>query len=297
MKNFFTKEVKIALVTIATAIILFVGIDFLKGINIMKPTNYYYINYTNVAGLTVSSPVTIDGFNVGLVRAIEYDFSKPGNITVEISLDKKLKVPSGSKAIIQTDFLGTATVSLTLNKYVSEFHTPGDQLIGENAPDLMGSVQNDLLPQLAIILPRIDSILISINTLVSNPALNNSLTRIDGLTTNLENSSKKLDRLMGREVPTILRNFSDISNNLNTFSLNIKEIDLKKTMTGVDSTFANLQELTDKLNRPDNTVGLLLNDNALYYGLTNTVNSADSLLVDLRKNPKRYVHFSLFGKK
>ena len=287
MKKLFTKEVKIALAVLISAVILVVGIEYLKGINLMKPTNYYYIEYKNVTGLTVSTPVVIDGFKVGLVREINYNYDKPGTVTVEVSLDNQLKVPSGSKAVLMVDFLGTATIDLRLNKYVSTYHSAGDVLIGENAPDMLGSIQNNVLPQLTAMLPKIDTILTGIQAIVTNPALSESIDHLNHITADLEVSSKKLSHIMDK----------DITENVNEFSSRLNELDLKKTVVSVDSTLLGLQSITNKLNNNDNTLGLLLNDKQLYDGLLNTVGSADSLLIDLRLNPKRYVHFSLFGRK
>lgn len=297
MKNLFTKEVKIALAVLVSAAILVVGIEYLKGINLMKPTNYYYIEYKNVTGLTVSTPVLIDGFKVGLVREINYNYDEPGDVIVEVSLDNKLKVPSGSKAVLVVDFLGTATIDLQLNKYVSTNHSAGDVLIGENAPDMLGNIQKNVLPQLTVMLPKIDTILTGIQAIVTNPALAASLNHLNKLTAELETSSKRLTGIMSKDIPPILENVTDITKNVNEFSSRLNELELKKTVTAVDSTLSGLQDITDKLNNKDNTLGLLLNDKQLYDGLLNTVGSADSLLIDLRLNPKRYVHFSLFGRK
>ena len=280
MKKLFTKEVKIALAVLISAAILVVGIEYLKGINLMKPTNYYYIEYKNVTGLTVSTPVVIDGFKVGLVREINYNYDK-----------------SGSKAVLMVDFLGTATIDLRLNKYVSTYHSAGDVLIGENAPDMLGSIQNNVLPQLTAMLPKIDTILTGIQAIVTNPALSESIDHLNRITADLEVSSKKLSHIMDKDMPPILANVTGITENVNEFSSRLNELDLKKTVVSVDSTLLGLQSITNKLNNNDNTLGLLLNDKQLYDGLLNTVGSADSLLIDLRLNPKRYVHFSLFGRK
>lgn len=98
MKKFFSKELTIGLCVVLALLILFFGIDYLKGINVFKASNYYYVSYTNVNGLAVSSPVTASGFKVGLVREIRYEYDNPGHVLVEISLDKALKIPSGTKA-------------------------------------------------------------------------------------------------------------------------------------------------------------------------------------------------------
>ncbi len=297
MKKLFTREIKIAIAVLVSAVILVVGIEYLKGINLMKPANYYYIEYKNVTGLTVSTPVEIDGFNVGLVREINYNYDNPGTVIVEVSLDRQLKVPSGSKAVLMVDFLGTATIDLQLNKYVSTFHSTGDTLIGENAPDMLGDIQENIIPQLSLMLPKIDTILTGIQAIVTNPALTESIDHLNRLTADLESSSKRLSRIMDKDIPPILDNVSGLTRNVNEFSSQLTRLELEKTVTSVDSALSDLREITYKLNRDDNSLGLLLNDKQLYDGLVNTVGSADSLLIDLRLNPKRYVHFSLFGRK
>ena len=297
MKKIFSKEVVIGLSVIVSVVILVMVINFLKGINLMKPANYYYVEYKNVNGLTVSTPVLIDGFKVGLVRSIEYNYDKPGSVIVEISLDNKLKVPTGSKALLKVDFLGTATIDLQLNKYVSTHHTAGDVIIGENAPDMLGNIQSEMLPQITSMLPKLDSILTGVQALVSDPALRSSLQRIDHITANLETSTEHLNRLLGQDMPVIVRNVTEVTNHVDTFTGKLNRLELEKTLASVDSTVTNLQEVSAKLKNPNSTLGLLLNDGALYDGLVNTVGSADSLLIDLRENPKRYVNFSLFGRK
>ncbi len=297
MKKYFTKEVVIAITTIIACAILVVGIDFLKGINIMKPTNYYYAVFNNVAGLGVSSPVKIDGFDVGLVRAVEYNYQKPGTIVVEISLDKKLKLTSGSKVLLASDIMGTATLDLKMNPHVSTYLNPGDTIEGELAPDMMGSIKENILPQLEHLLPKIDSILTGIQTIVSNPALNSALNHIDNVTKNLEKSTSNLTVMMEKQVPSILNNLDTVSAHLNLFSQDMKNIKLSNTINSIDSVLYGMNSISSKLNSKDNSLGLLLNDETLYHKLTKTATSADSLLIDLRLHPKRYVHFSLFGRK
>ena len=114
MKTLFRKELMIGLTVLVMLLILFFGIDYLKGINVFHPANYYYATYENVEGLAQSAPVTVNGYKVGLVREIEYEFDNPGHIRVELSLDKQLKVPRGSRAVLTTDMLGTSTIALEL---------------------------------------------------------------------------------------------------------------------------------------------------------------------------------------
>lgn len=296
MKKQISQEFKIGLVTILCAVILFVGIDYLKGINLFKPDNYYYVKYKNVTGLAVSAPVTIDGFKVGLIRSIDYDYNNPGNVIVEISLDKKLKVPAGSKAVINSDLLGTAGIELQLNQYVKSMHAVSDTLVGEYDPGLMGTVDK-IVPQVENLLPRIDSILAGLDQIINHAGLKETFQNVNSLTAELEKSSKGLTKMMNNDMPVIMKNVKSMTSNFNEMSESMKKIQFEETIASINTTLANVNKVTGQLNSKDNTIGLLLNSDGLYQSLNHTVASADSLVVDLKKNPKRYVHFSIFGKK
>ena len=129
----------IGLCVLVALAILFFGLEFLKGVNVFKPANYYSASYTNVAGLQVSAPVSVNGFKVGQVSHIQYEYDNPGHVLVEMSLDKALKVPQGTKAVIEADLLGTATVRLVMASS-NDYHNVGDKLIGETASGMMESV-------------------------------------------------------------------------------------------------------------------------------------------------------------
>ncbi|MEG1616175.1 MAG: MlaD family protein [Bacteroidales bacterium] len=297
MKKLIGKEFKIGLVTIVCALILFFGIDYLKGVNIFKPDNYYYIKYKNVTGLAVSGPVSIDGYKVGLIRSIDYDFNNPGNVIVEVSLDKKLKVPAGSKAVVVTDLLGGASIELKLNNYVGAHHAVADTLEGVFDAGLMGTVSEKLLPTLETMLPRIDSILSGLDQIVNHAGLKESFQNVNTITGELEKSSRSLTQMMNKDLPVIVSNLKSMSTNFNEVSQNVKEINFNQTISSINTTLSNVEQLTQKMNSKDNTLGLLLNSDGLYQNLNNTVIHADSLMIDLKANPKRYVHFSIFGKK
>ncbi|MGL5790089.1 MAG: MlaD family protein, partial [Bacteroidales bacterium] len=117
-----TKEFKIGIITAVCFFILIYGLNYLKGVNLFKPSNYYLIEYKNVEGLEISSPVKIDGFKVGLVTSVDFDYQTNNNVVVEVSLDKKLRIPQGSKMILKPGLMGGAELDLKLNTYVSENH-------------------------------------------------------------------------------------------------------------------------------------------------------------------------------
>ena len=297
MKKYFSKEVKIAISVIVSAVILYFGIEFLKGINLMQPSNYYYIKYDNVAGLTVSTPVTVDGFKVGLVRSIDYDYETYQGAVVEVMLDKKLRIPEGSKAVLQADLLGTVTLTLQLNKYVSTYCSPGDYLVGESDAGLMNNVEEELLPSLAALLPKIDSLLDGLNGVVRSQELNKTLTNVARISDELRVASHHISTLLADTVPAIVSDVKRITHNLDGLTAELSQSNIKQTIAHIDGVVASVDTLMAKLHQPDNTVGALLTDRALYDALNRSVTSADSLLIDLRLNPKRYVHFSLFGGK
>lgn len=297
MKKYFSKEVKIAISVIVSAVILYFGIEFLKGINLMQPSNYYYIKYDNVAGLTVSTPVTVDGFKVGLVRSIDYDYETYQGAVVEVMLDKKLRIPEGSKAVLQADLLGTVTLTLQLNKYVSTYCSPGDYMVGESDAGLMNNVEEELLPSLAALLPKIDSLLDGLNGVVRSQELNKTLTNVAQISDELRVASHHISTLLADTVPAIVSDVKRITHNLDGLTAELSQSNIKQTIAHIDGVVASVDTLMAKLHQPDNTVGALLTDRALYDALNRSVTSADSLLIDLRLNPKRYVHFSLFGGK
>ena len=295
MKTVFTKEAKIGLVSIVSLALLYLGINYLKGVNLFKPVNHYYVAFSNVKGVTVSSPVFVEGFKVGLVREISYDYDTTGKISVLVSLEDKMRINKGSYITVVNSFLGGAELHIHLNTFVDDYFHSGDTIEGRMETDMMTSVQENLLPGIEQMMPKLDSILGGLQTLVNHPALTQSLAHVEQTTASLEHSSRRLDQLLAKDVPVIVENLKGITTNFESVSGQLKELDLAGTMRTVNATLANLKLTTDKLNSADNSLGLLLNDRQLYDNLNGTMENASLLLLDLREHPKRYVHFSLFG--
>ena len=297
MKTVFTKEAKIGLVSIVCLALLYIGINYLKGVNLFKPVNHYYVAFSNVKGVTVSSPVFVEGFKVGLVREITYDYDTTGKISVLVSLEDKMRINKGSYITVVNSFLGGAELHIHLNTFVDDYFHSGDTIEGRMEADMMTSVQENLLPGIEQMMPKLDSILGGLQTLVNHPALTQSLTHIEQTTASLEHSSRRLDQMLAKDVPVIMENIKGITANFELVSGQLKDLDLVETMQTVNATLANLKLTTDKLNSADNSLGLLLIDRQLFDNLNGTMENASLLLLDLREHPKRYVHFSLFGSK
>ena len=294
MKNVFTKEAKIGLVSIISLALLYIGINFLKGINLFQPTNFYHVAFTNVKDVTVSSPVFVEGFKVGLVRDIQYDYSTTDKITVLISLEKDMRINKGSYITIVNSFLGGAELHIHLNKYVNEYLASGSTIEGRLEEDMMTAVQSKILPNVETMLPKIDSILSGLQRLVNDPSLEEAMRHIAKTTGTLESSTNQLDRMLRKDVPVIMDNLKSITDNFSTVSSNLKDLDLNTTIQSINATLANLKMTTDKLNSKDNNLGLLLNDKGVYDKLNSTMDSANKLLIDFREHPKKYIHVSVF---
>lgn len=300
MKKIFRKEVLVGGLVVLTFLILFFGINFLKGINLFKAANYYYAEYDNVEGLAISAPVTLNGYKIGIVREIEYQYDNPGHILVEISVDKSLELPIGTKAEIASDILGTATVTLVLGNRADGLYHVGDTINGSVAAGLMSSVTDNLMPSVNAIVPKIDTLLTSLNTLVANPSLTNAVNRFDDITLQLNASLVSLKTVMAKlnpvvgDVKSITENVDSITGDLAVASAALREAPLDSILSDLQATIANLHVLTAQLNDPNSSVGKLTHDPALYDNLNSTVASLDSLFVDIKKNPKRYINIKIF---
>ena len=294
--KYITKEVKIGIAGIAALCILVYGINYLKGIHMFKPSSYFYVKFENINGLTKSSPVFADGYRVGIVRELYYNYEKPGNVVAEIDIDPELRIPKGSTAELTADMLGGIKMSLLLANNPRERHEVGDTIPGMLNNGIMGKAA-DMVPQVEKMLPKLDSILGSLNKLLADPALPATLNNVKDLTASMAVSSREPEKLMKNDIPQLTGKLNTIGDNFALISNNLKEVDYAASMQKVDSTLANVKALTDRLGQKDNTIGLLLNDPTLYNNLSATSANAASLLEDLKAHPKRYVHFSLFGKK
>lgn len=297
--KYFTKEVKIALVAIAGVVVLFFGMNFLKGLNIFSSEDNYYVQFSDITGLSSSSPVYADGFKVGVVKDIIYDYSHTEGSKVLIGVDKQLRIPQGSSAEIVSDMLGNVKVNLLLANNPREKVAPGGLIKGMINDGAMGKLQ-DMVPAVEKMLPKLDSIMTSLNAILADPAIRQSLHNVQTITDNLTTSTAQLNTLMAglnKNVPGMMAKANNVLDNTETLTANLAAVDVASTMRQVDQTIANVQQLTAKLNSKEGSLGLLMNDKQLYDNLNSTMRNADSLVIDLRQHPKRYVHFSVFGRK
>ncbi len=294
-----TKEIKIALVAIVGILVMYFGINFLKGMNLFSTNNAYYMTFDDIQGLGASTPIYADGYKVGTVDGLEYDYKENGPIKVKVDINKDLRIPQGSKAEIVKDLMGNLQVNLLLANNPRERVEPGDVIPGAVNGGMMDKAAN-LIPVVEKMLPKLDSILTSVNALLADPALAASLHNVETITSNLTVSTRELNTLMAglnKQVPGMIGKANGVLDNTNRLTANLASLDVQGTLNKVNQTLESAHQFAEKLNSNQGSLGLLMNDTKLYDNLTSTMSHADSLVIDLKAHPKRYVHFSVFGRK
>ena len=289
-------EIKIGLTGVIALVALYLGINFLKGINLFSSSEKYYISFANTKGLTKSSAVYADGYKVGIVSDIKYDYNHPGEVIVEINTEKGLRIPKGSSAQLDEALLGGCTLNMLLATNFREAYHPGDTIKGNDVNGLMAQV-GGMVPQLEEVVAKVDTLVATLNTLFSNPNLPLILQNAELVTENLNRSSEQLNTLLRTNIPQMTGTFTKAGENVEQLTGKMNQLDLQAMLDNVNQTISSVHEMMVQIQSPDGTLGKMMADPDLYNNLNHTVQSADSLVTDLKTHPKRYVHFSVFGKK
>lgn len=290
-----SRNVKIGIAFLVSLVMIYFGVNFLKGVNIFQKQNTYISVFDNVSNLNVSSPILVNGYQVGLVNSIHMMETDSLNLAVEIRLDKGFKVKKGSKLEFSSDFLGGSSVNLSINPYTTEFLSPGDTILGTRSVGLMDGVAR-VIPKTDSIMSRLDSVSIALQTIATDPSWLSAIESMSNTMKQLEASSTSLKAVMSNlenDLPTIGNNLAVISANFKKVSQELAEIDVQKSFNTLDSTLINLKNLSTSLTSTDNSLGKLTHDTQLHDSLTSTINSATQLLEDIRKNPEKYLSVRL----
>lgn len=296
MKN----EIKIALTAIAAVALLIFGINYLKGVNILAASNTYYVKLKDAQQLAIGNQIFANGYSIGTITGLEFDYQNNESVVAAVKLDDNIRLPKGTRAELISPLMGGVVMNLILGPNPADVLSPRDTIIG--GPHL-GALDkaSDMMPMVEAMLPKLDSILSNINRITANPALQQTLENAAIITENLKHTSARLDQMMAGQVPQTL-------NNVETLTGNLAKADIEGTVQNLNGTITDAQQLVGQLqqtmaevqrslNGTESTLGALMNDRSLYDNLNHTVQSADSLVIDLKAHPKRYVHFSIFGKK
>lgn len=292
-----SKEFQIGILVIVTIAITFFGVNYLKGINIFNPTNYYYLKLDKINGLVETNPVNVKGYKVGLVQEIIYDYENPNkDIVIVLQLDDDLRVPHGTKAALVSGLMGGATIELMLNES-STYYQRGDTIPSYIDEGILNALTAEVMPRIQTIIPQLDSLIVSLNAIAENKTIESSLANINEMTGNLKKASVGINRIVDKDVPTLCSNMNTVLTDFSKVSGNLSKVDFDKTVTQLNTTLSSVQTMVDRVNKGEGTLGMLMKDPSLYNNINTTVSSANDLLVDLKLNPKRYVHFSVWGGK
>lgn len=294
-----SKEIKIASVAILSAILIYVGIIFLKGLKLFSDEVSYFVEISNVQGMPTASDVRANGLKVGTVKAINFNASKQ-NLTVEITVNPQFQIPEGTTVYMTKEMLGSAMMNLKLGPNPTAVLHPGDTILGEPMVDLMTEAGN-MIPKVEALLPKVDSILTAMNTLVNDPSIATSMHNMEAVSADLRVTTSQINGLLGRDVPQLMAKTNNICTNLETTTGQLNQIDLVGMAQKADATMSSVQDMTFKMNTAmtskETSLGMLMNDNSIALHLDSTMQNSSRLLEDFRLHPKRYVHFSLFGRK
>lgn len=314
MKNILSREVKIALTAICAVVLLYLLISFMKGVNVFKSTNTYYVEFADIQGLAVSNAVYAGGYPVGIVRTIEYDYDRKDRVIVGIELDKEMQVPVDTRAELESSLMGGITMHLILGPNPTKHIARGDTIRGGIHQGALTQVEA-LIPTVVNIAPKIDTIMTNLQQLTGNPALEQTLQNFAATSVYIRQASQQLDATLSQNLPQMMTRLQVVSKNLESLSGNLAQVDVQKTLDEVNGTLGEVQQfstqlknmstdLNNKLNGTDSSLGLLMNSRELYdnlnasaENLNRTIQSGDTLLTDMKQHPGRYVHFSVFGRK
>lgn len=291
-----SKEIKIGATFIISIALLYIGVNFLKGSNVFSHDNTYYTIVSNAGGVAPSSVVNVNGYQVGTVTSVKYDYTAPNRIVVTLKVNDALRIPKGSQAFLVNELLGGVSVDLRLSSNTT-YYTNGDTITSGTAHGLTGEIEHVMLPQINAMMPKIDSLITSLQYIVASPHISQSLQQIEALSTKLNTTADALNDLLRNDLPQFMSTIQNTGNNLEKITSELSTTDYTETMTRITSTIDNLYTLSETLNSDSGTIGLLLNDTAFYNRLNGVCTNAELLIEDIKQHPSRYINISVFGKK
>ncbi len=319
----YSKELRTGFIAIATIVAFVWGYNFLKGNDIFSKQRVFYTTYKNVGGLTQSNSVMVNGFKVGLVKDVYFEPVGREHLIVEFMLTAdNYEIPRGTKAVLVSDLLGTTSINLIVGDE-GGYYNEGDTLVSEIEGALMESI-TDLSSSLATTKVKADRLFESLDSLVGDirdvlgpgdreSSVNRAITDLAKTMENLKQASSKIDGILAEDgqlgriledvegfTITLDENKDEIDNllnNLSTLSDSLAAAELASTINNANKTFAELADAMEKINNGEGTIGKFFKDDSVYDNLEAATRNLDSLFVDIKANPNRYVHVSVFGRK
>ena len=292
----FTKEIKIGGAFLFCLAMLYIGVNFLKGNNVFSTDSTYYAVVSNTGGIVPSSVITTNGFQVGTVSGVDYDYANPNRIVLTLKIKESLRIPKGSNAVLVNSLLGGVSVDLRLSQGDS-YCTEGDTLLSGFSGGLTDQIEHVMLPQITTLVPKVDSLITSLSALAADPSLGVALNNLEDISRKINQMSDELNGILNNEVPILLADLQGAAHNVYSISEKLDNVDYESLVCRLDSTISNLQMLSVALIDEDNTVGSLLSSSELYDSIRSICTNVNALIEDVKAHPSRYINISVFGKK
>ncbi len=298
-----SKEFRVGLLAVISISILYLGFNFLKGIDFLSPNNTYYAVYQNIDGLNVSNPVMINGFSVGRVSKIEILQGRDNQLLVSLDISNDQVLGARTRAVIKSDLLGTKAIHLDSIQSGAPLQD-GDTLMAKLDKGFTETLSNSALP----VVDRMEVTLQNLNTILANLAnnedgINEIIGNFNATSSNLAKGTSKLEGL-SKQLDNLLTQLNDpkeglgaLMSKMNKVADSVNQLELEAMLTSTRNTVEELGTTLQLINEGEGSMGLLLKDEGLYNKMNQTMEDLDKLFIDMKENPGRYVHFSVFGKK
>jgi phospholipid/cholesterol/gamma-HCH transport system substrate-binding protein len=301
------KEFKVGILAFCALLILYFGIDFLKGSDVFNPARKYYVRYDNIDGLTVSNPVMLNGFQVGLVKKIKIRQGEPRPVLIQLEINKEIILGRSSKAILSNNGLLGGKM-IVLESGIQGTTLDSDSLIADVAPGLTSMIEDKAQPLVNAVTHLVgntDKLIDSFGPTVNK--LNDALDAVaklsnsaNGMVANSQGDLKKITeniQILTKSLISTEAELNKVMKKMNVLGDSLARADLAGTIHSLHRTTDNLNKTIMALNEGKGSMGKLMKSDSLYRNLNASTTSLNALLVDFKANPKRYVHFSVFGSK
>lgn len=290
-----SREVRVGLLVALCLFLLYFGFKFLKGVNIFNPIHSYTGKFVQLNGLTEQAPVYVRGYKVGLVEEIDYDYSRDTAFTIIVSLNSDIKVVEGSAMrLIPDGLLGGTAIEVIIPAGAELAEIPTKSVLPTSIqPSMMDELRGTMLASVDSLLQSVQELVDNVNGQLEGDRLKSILASADEMLVSLRKSSAKLEKTMNKDLPDIITQVESVLADVKKLSANASEADVAAVVAKAETTLANVNKLVDAANNPDGSVGKLLHDKSLYDNVNTTVQTADSLMQEIREQPNSLI----WGKK
>ena len=301
-----TKEIKTGVLVMTGLVMTIFSFNYLKGINLLEKSRHFLVVYENVEGLVASNPVTINGFKIGNVQKINLSADGTNRLEIKLMIDNEVEFSKSSKAeLYETGLIGGKAIAIIPNYEDSSIAESGDYLQGTIKPGLTELVNQKLTPlqdKLESAIQNADNVMLNINELLSDDtktSLQQSILNFKNISESLYETTNNVNSIILKNSKTIensLNNIESSSKNINEITQSVSDANVSDLILKLNSTVTNFNLALSKINNGNGSISKLLENDAIFNNLEKATSELEALINDIKANPNRYVHFSIFGK-